>query len=370
METHLIEKINGWQLFAIIVLFNIGSAVVIGVGLDAGKDAWIAVLVATMIGVALIRVYVFILSTNNGKTLFEVFEVLFGRIIAICISYAYVTYFFYIAARVLRDFMELLITNILPFTPIEILALTFMLAVAYTVYLGPEVLVRVGEIFLPHLLLFLLLISVFLLAMGDIDPNKVRPVLTEGIQPILGTVFPQLVGFPFGEAIVLTCLITITSTQHLPKICCGAVVVSGLILAYHVGLIISVLGIDITERVTFPLLSATRHISLFRFIERLDALVVFIMMIGIFIKVSVFFYGGLKGLEYIHKRPFRYYALPVSATIALIGVLMSSNFAEHIQEGLIFVPYYLHIPFQLAIPGLIALILVMKKFKKRRIEQK
>lgn len=51
METQLTEKINRWQLFVIIVLFNVGSAVVIGVGLDAGKDAWIAVLIATIIGV-------------------------------------------------------------------------------------------------------------------------------------------------------------------------------------------------------------------------------------------------------------------------------------------------------------------------------
>lgn len=371
MEKKLVEKISLWQLFVTIVLFNVGSAVVIGVGLDAGRDAWIAVLIATLIGMVLIRIYVFMLAGGNGENLFGIFEQLFGRFIAIILSLAYICYFLYISARVLRDFLELLITVILPNTPVEVISFVFMLTAAYIVYLGLEVLVRIGEVYAPYVVGSLILITIFLIGMGDVDINRGKPILAEGFTPVIDAIFPQLIGFPFGEAIVLTLLITITSNnKHVTKVTYGAVALSGIILAYHMWLVNAVLGADVTARVTFPLLSAARHISLFEFIERLDALVVFIMMIGIFFKVSIFFYGGLKGLEYVFKVPYRFYSVPIGIIVAFFANLMSSNFAEHIQEGLKFVPYYLHIPFQLVIPGLITLIFVLKKMKKKGKQRK
>ncbi len=38
-------RISGWQLFVLITLFEIGSAFLIGLAMDAKQDAWIAILV-------------------------------------------------------------------------------------------------------------------------------------------------------------------------------------------------------------------------------------------------------------------------------------------------------------------------------------
>ncbi|MCT8139436.1 GerAB/ArcD/ProY family transporter [Anaerobacillus sp. CMMVII] len=138
----------------LIIIFQIGSAVVVGVAQDAKQDAWIAIIIASWIGAFIIYTYAFILSYDVGKNLFEIMGQIFGRILAILLSLIYIFYFFYIASRVLRDFLEMLITYIFPSTPIEVLGISFMLVVLYVVYLGPEVIARTAETFAPYILVF------------------------------------------------------------------------------------------------------------------------------------------------------------------------------------------------------------------------
>ncbi|OIJ08715.1 spore gernimation protein KC [Anaerobacillus arseniciselenatis] len=362
----MVEKISLLQLFILIFLFQIGSAVVVGIAGEAERDAWIAILIATVIGIIIIRLYTYILSYQPGTNLFDIMGQLFGRNASMIISLVYTTYFFYIAARVLRDFMELLITDLFPNTPIEVLSILFMIAVLYVIYLGPEVLGRTAETFFPYIIIFLLLTAIFLLASGDIKMHRLQPILAEGFTPIHDAIFPGLIGFPFGEAIVLTMFMALTNKfQHVTKVSIGAVIATGLTLSTIKIVSISVLGTELSERATFPLLTAAREIAFADFIERIDPIVIFVMMLGIFIKVSVFFFGGLKGLEYVFQVPYRYFSIPIGMIVALFTILIASNYTEHIEEGLQFVPLYLHMPLQIGIPTLLAMIIFIKGKQKK-----
>ena len=70
MYVKLTEKISLAQLFILIFIFELGSATVVGIGTEAKQDAWIAVLIASFIGVGLISFYYFLLSKKEGKNLF------------------------------------------------------------------------------------------------------------------------------------------------------------------------------------------------------------------------------------------------------------------------------------------------------------
>ncbi|MEW8987565.1 MAG: GerAB/ArcD/ProY family transporter, partial [Bacillus sp. (in: firmicutes)] len=124
---------------------------------------------------------------------------------------------------------------------------------------------------------------------------------------------------------------------------------------------IGVLGVSIRDRASFPLLTAAREISLLNFIERVDLIIVFTVMFGIIVKVSLFFYGGLIGMEHIFNIPYRKLVFPFSMQIAFYSILISPNMAEHIDEGLVVVPYYLHMPLQIGIPCLLGIVLITKK---------
>lgn len=52
-------KIDIQQYFIIIVLFELGSAILVGLGMDAGRDAWFAILLGMLCGMVLFLGYFF-----------------------------------------------------------------------------------------------------------------------------------------------------------------------------------------------------------------------------------------------------------------------------------------------------------------------
>jgi spore germination protein KB len=365
MNENLTEKLSLWQLAIIIFTFELGSAVVVGIGNEAKQDVWIAVAIATVAGVGLTAFYVFLLKKLPGKNLFEILIFCLGKWVGKFIGILYVLYFFYIASRILRDFCELMTSTIFENTPIEIIAITMIFVIVYMLYLGLEVMGRTSEIFIPYMFSFILLIGISIFLSGELEFRNLQPILGEGFRPVLKAVFPGLITFPFGEMIAFTVIIPYVSKfKQIGKVSILAISVSGLIIIYNSIVQIATLGPDLKERASFPLLSAAREISLLAFIERVDLVVVFIVMFGIIVKVSVFFYGGLKGLEVIMNKSYRTMVFSMGMIIAYFTIQISDDFLEHIQEGIIIVPKYMHLPFQIIIPLLIAPILIWKAKKQ------
>ncbi|MDQ0230355.1 GerAB/ArcD/ProY family transporter [Metabacillus malikii] len=363
-----LEKISLWQLYILIVCFQVGSAVLVGIGNDAKGDAWIAVLISAILGIGIILFYVYLLKTVPGKNLFEILIFCFGKVIGKGLTLLYVVYFFYSAARVLRDFDELLIVSIFEATPIEFISITMMLTIMYMLYHGLEVLGRTSEVFFPYVLTFIIFTGIFLLLSEELEFHNLQPVLANGMTPIMKAIFPQLLTFPFGEAIAFTCIISkVIKEKKVGLVSVIAVLTSGFLLTYSSILQIGTLGVDLKERTNFPLLNASREISLLNFIERVDIIIVFFVMFGVIVKVSIFFFCGLKGLEVITNKAYRKFIFPMGTLVAYLSIVIALSYREHIEEGLKVIPHYLHLPFQIYIP---VAILPIVLWKVKRLERK
>jgi spore germination protein KB len=362
MNTSNVEKLSLWQFFLLIFIFETGSSVIVVIAGEAKKDAWISVLLATFIGILLMYFYLTIVRKGDNQNLFQIIQFCFGKYIGNIIILGYIVYFFYIASRVLRDFGELMVSTIFTNTPIEFLSLTMMLLIAYILTLGVEVLGRTSEIFIPYIVLFIIFVGVGVVMSGEMEFTNILPVFENGYKPILNAIFPTLITFPFGELVAFMLIIPlVTKVKSAKLVSLVSVFLSGLLLVYATLIQIGTLGENVRSRSNFPLLSAAREISLLNFIERVDLLVVFIVMFGIIVKVSVFFYGGLIGVEQIFKKSYRQFVLPLAFLLAFSSVVISKDFAEHIEEGLVIIPYFFHLPFQIALPCLILIILFIKK---------
>ena len=360
------ENISLTQLFMLIFNFLLGSAIVYGVGKNAQQDAWIAILLTTLIGIGLMYLYYCISSLMPGKNFFEVMEYCFSRPIAILLSLVYVTYFLYTSSRVIRTFGEMITTAILPTTPIEIVTLSLMLVIAYIIYLGLEVCARVAEIFTPYIVVFLLIILIFLLTSGEIQLHNLQPILGDGMKPILKEMFPSLLVFPFGELVVFTIILaSVTQLKKGKKVAFMAVLSAGIFLAFSSILMVITLGVDVYQYTNFPLLSTTRLISIAHFLERMDVLVVFIMTMGVIIKSAIFIYCSLKGLEYVFRKPYRYFAFPISMMISVFSILVAVNFGDHLEKFKSTLVSYFYIIMQLILPMLTVLFLSWKTKKNK-----
>jgi len=76
---------------------------------------------------------------------------------------------------------------------------------------------------------------------------------------------------------------------------------SGINLTITMLINISVLGVDLTARSQFPLLSTVQSIQVADFLERLDVFFMLALVIGGFIKISVLLYAAVIGTANLFK---------------------------------------------------------------------
>ncbi|MEM5594673.1 hypothetical protein AAHH67_28340 [Niallia circulans] len=93
------------------------------------------------------------------------------------------------------------------------------------------------------------------------------------------------------------------------------------------------------------------------------------MMLGILIKSSVFLYGGLKGMEYVFRIPYRYFAMPVACITTMFSIFISTDFSDHIVEGLNVDFFLVHVPLELMVPILITFVLLIKNGKNKGMKK-
>ena len=358
------EKISLNQLFNIIIGFNFGSSLIIGIGVNANQDAWIAVISSSIIGIFIALFYYHFYEIFPNKNFFEILEYTFNRPISILIIYIYTLYFFYLATRVIRDFGELISSFVLPVTPVEIITLSFVIVLAYIIYLGIEVLGRITEVFTPYSIFFILLVTILLIGNGYINLERLAPVLATGIKPLLETIFPYELIRPYGQLFALLFIFSNLPRQKEAKnMIIYSTALSGFWLTLETLIVTASLGTSTTSRSDFPLVSTTRLINIGDFFQRLDVLAVFIITLGVIIKVAIFSFAGLKGLEYILKLPYRMYAVPLTCLLSMYSIFIGIEFSDHIMESKTVVPFFLSLPLFFLFPSLL-MILALIKHKK------
>ncbi|MFB1100497.1 GerAB/ArcD/ProY family transporter [Terribacillus sp. JSM ZJ617] len=357
-------QINSRQLFVLMLLFQLGSSLILPSGISAAQDAWLAILGGTVAGTVLFLIYYKLHSYYPDIPATEYGQRIFGTFLGKILGFLYVIYFCYLSARILRDFGEMLVTISYTTTPLFVINLLWMILIVYTVRKGIESLSRVAELLV--VLVFLLAATSFILVVfnGDIDMNNLRPVLEKGVAKFLRSIL-ETTFLPFGELVVFAMIFPYLNNIKKGKIAgILAVVVAGLILSVTMFINISVLGPQLVSRSQFPLLSTIETIDIAEFLERLDVFFIIGVIIGGFIKISVFFYVAIMGTANLFKiKDSAALVYPVGFIVLLLSISIASSISEHLHEGFRVVPMYLHLPFQIILPFLLLVVAYIRNRK-------
>ncbi|EKN65708.1 spore germination protein [Neobacillus bataviensis LMG 21833] len=360
-------KIKASQLFILVVLFEMGSAILVGLGVSAKQDAWMSMLLGLMGGLVLFLVYYQLYKYYPKQLLTSYVQNITGKWVGRFIGLMYIIYFIYCATRVMRDFGELLTTTIYFNTPLIVINSLMMLTIIYAIHKGIEVIARVGELFFS--VIYLMASAGFLLILfsGLIHLEYLQPVLEHGWKPVFITFIRGTITFPFGEMIVFTMLLPYLNDHKKVKLACmGGMILAGINVTITCAINVATLGVDLFERSNFPLLTTIGKIQLANFIERLDVLFMLYLVIGGFFKISLFFYAAVVGATDLFRfKNHQKMSFPIGLIILLASVTIATTYAEHIQEGLKVVPVYLHWPFQIIIPTLLLIIAFFRKRKQK-----
>lgn len=328
-------KINSQQLLALMILFNMGTALVVSLGTSAERDAWIANLLGAAGGFLLFGVYAALHLLAPKLRLTGHLRSMLGRRGGFVAGMLYMIFFMYGAARDLRDAGNLLVNSVLDQTPLMAVEAIMVLTVAYVLNKGIEVLARTAQIFLVVLLLIGLLSMFFLLFSTLIETERLFPILGNGWSPVLISVLQQTFEFPYSELICFMMLLPlINQTNKGIRFGFVAVVISGIVLTLSSMLQITILGKDITSRSTFPLLYMISLIDIGSIVQRLDVFVVLTLIIGAFFKIAIFYYACVSAIaDVFHIQDEHRLVLPVGLLVLLTSLMSAGSFPEHIEEG-------------------------------------
>lgn len=87
-------RISKYQLFCLIILFEIGSTILFVLGIDAKQDAWIVDIIGLLTGLALMWVYTQLQKYYPEKNLVEIIIAILGKVLGIPLILLYSLFFF------------------------------------------------------------------------------------------------------------------------------------------------------------------------------------------------------------------------------------------------------------------------------------
>lgn len=286
-----------------------------------GHDAWITVVIASVLGVFLGYAVLFLGVRFPDRNLVEYSIELLGPWIGRVIALIFVAFFLYVSGVVVREFGALLVTAVMPSTPLVVFSTLMVMMAAYGVYLGLEVIARVTELVFP---IFLAVgLAIFLLALPEMDFYQLQPVMAHSFPSILKSSTVLL-------AFVAEGLVTLMFVPNMNKQREAALwlppVVSLLLFVPLVLLVVGVtalMGGKETARLAFPVYEFVKTVHLGGFIERIESLMVGIWVTTVGLKVMVLFYGAVTALaETLSLKDYRPLVLPGGVVLVALSILI------------------------------------------------
>ena len=326
-----------------IVLFEFGTALVIPIGLQAGQSTWLSTLLALPGGIALYILYTYFLCQFPNENLSGYIRNIVGRFLGTPICLLYVAAFLFAASRNLREAGDLLVTSAYDRTPLFVIHFVMITAVIYVLNKGVEVFFRLGQIYFVIVFCLGAIGILGILSSGIVNINNLLPIRGEGWGSVLQGAYPHIWMFPFGEVVAFTAVFPMLNKQSLArKTGIIALIIAGVLLSFTHAIQVAVLGADIYRRATFPLFTAISMVNIADFLQRLDALVVLTLIIGVFFKMSVACYAVMAvSADLFGISNERKLALPVGIVVLFGSMTSAWSLPGHAQEGEIGINYVL-----------------------------
>lgn len=111
------ESITNKQGIATMVMFIIGSTIILGAGRQGMQDVWISILISMAIALPILFIYSMIIKLFPGKNLYEISEVVFGKFFGKIVTLLFTWYSLHLGALVIRNFSEYIKIVSMPETP-------------------------------------------------------------------------------------------------------------------------------------------------------------------------------------------------------------------------------------------------------------
>ncbi len=353
----MIEKLTDKEAICITTLFIMGTTLIMGIGGEAKNDVWMAAILGILFSAPIMLVYSRIVSMFQGKDLFEILELVFGKYIGKFTILLYIWYAFMLGALVIRNFGEFVDTLGMPETPMFVINLCLGLVCTIAVRLGIETIGRTCAFFI--IVVFAILLIVQILVIPQLHLNYIKPILYNGFLPVLKAGYSAFT-FPFAETVILiSILFTLKTEKSARKVYLWGLVLAGTTIVVLTIRNVLVLGKSI-EMYYFPSYIVASDISVGDFLQRLEITVVFVFAVAAFVKTSVCLLAVCRGFQRLFNlNDYRSITIQVGLLMVYFSYIIFYNIMD-MKDWVKVYPYYA-IPFQIIVPIVMWIIAELRK---------
>lgn len=327
----------------------------------AHNDLWLSPIWASFAGFLTVYVSHRLHQYYPQQTLIEyscqIVGLIPGKLIGLLYCFLYLMW----TGQIVRNYAEFVVGAFLFNTPIVVVIASMILVCVFAVRGGIEVIGRAALLFMPLFVLPLCLMVLLLLP--DLDWQNFFPVLENGIVPSLkGAVVPHIWLGEFWLTAFLFPLLADSSKGRKWGMLSVLAVTITMIATNLFSLFL--FGSDVSSML-YPLMIASRYVSIADFFENLESVVMAVWVLGAFVKISVFFYvivlGSAQLMEVTDYRPLVW---PIGFLIVLFSFWGIPNMIVFNYLDETSLPYYSFF-MQILLPLLLLLIAKLRNKPQR-----
>lgn len=267
-------------------------------------DAWISVLLGGSIIILVVLLMVKLSQQFPENTVYQYSRRIVGIIPGGFLSMVLIIYFLTIAGFEIRVLAEVTLFYLLEGTPIWAIVIPFIWVGTYLVFGGINPIARLYQIVLPISLFFLLLCFVLSLRVFEID--HLRPVLSNGIFPVIKGVKSSALVFT-GCEIIMTLVAFLQHPEKAVKTMIVGISIPWVLYFLTVVMVVGGLSVDSTLTSTWPTINLMRSFEVSGFLfERLEFPLLVIWMMQMFCNFCSYFFNASLGISQVFGLKYRY----------------------------------------------------------------
>ncbi|UVI28588.1 GerAB/ArcD/ProY family transporter [Paenibacillus spongiae] len=320
-------NISARQFMILVFLYSVGTVILHTPGPlteFAKQDAWLAALIGTVFGLALVWLYIKVGQLYPELTLDQLNEKIFGKWLGKAVNFTFFLWAYSTAAQVVYYVGNFVKTFWMPETPLTAFNILFTLIILMAVRLGIEPIVRSAEILVvPFTILTVVLI---LCILPQVDMKNLTPMLEEGAKPVFrGALFYMSV-FSLSPVIFLMIYPAVNRSKAAGKAFYIGTLAGGIVLIIGILLTTLVLGPELMALNTAPSYSLAKMITIGNFLTRIEAVLAFLWIITTFFRAVMYFYVSVAVFANLFKlNDYRPLVSPLGMIMVALSLIIFPN---------------------------------------------
>ena len=253
------------------------------------QDAWLSVIVSTVIGIIPLILYYFLLNHDENLNINGLIDKYFNKYIAFIIKFLLVAFFIFHASMLLWNIGNFISSQFLYKTPITAIMIILLIPIFY---LNCKKITTIGRSSIIFLLMATALIIFTIITLAShIKLDNLLPIYEYGFKPIL---HGGITNLSYSSLSVFALLIipknNIQNNKGVCKKVFFAYLISSFILLLILIYVISIFGINLSLLYEYPEFNILKMVNIGDFIQRIESILSRQWFFDIIIGMTIYVY--------------------------------------------------------------------------------